>query len=232
MKLTAHDLARMTDLSAVRANTSLADVYELAEQAKKYNCIIAYVLPCFLEELKLLLADAPQVGPAAAVGFPSGGHATAIKVAEARQLVAAGSAELDMVANVGMLISGRYDYVRDEIKAVGRAAGGVPLKVILECHYLTDDQIRKGAELCVEAGAEWVKTGSGWTETGATVGNVALIKSVVGDDAQVKASGGVRDLETLAEMYRHGARRYGIGLKAGVRLLEQLAAMPGGEMEI
>jgi len=232
MKLTVDDFARMTDLSCVRADVDLAEVRELAKQAKRFNCIIAYVLPCYLEELKALLEDAPEVGPAAAVGFPSGAHTMAIKVEEARQLAAAGSAELDMVANTGMLRSGRYDYVRDEIKAVHEAAGGVPLKVILECHHLTDDEIRKGSELCVSAGAEWVKTGTGWTETGATVENVALIKSVVANDAQVKASGSVRDLQTAAEMIRRGAERFGIGLRDGVRLLEEIAAMPGGAMEI
>ena len=232
MKLTAHDLARMIDLSMVKANSTLDDVHTLAEQAKKYNCIIAYVLPCYLEEIQELLNDAPEVGPSAAVGFPSGGHTTALKVEETRQLVAAGSAELDMVSNIGMLISGRYDYVRDEIRAVHDAAEGTPLKVILECHYLTDDQIRRGAELCVEAGAEWVKTGTGWTETGATPENITLIKSVVGDDALVKASGSVRTLDQIAEMYRRGARRYGIGLKAGVKILEELTAMPDGAMEI
>ena len=232
MKLTVDDFARMTDLSCVRADVDLAEIRELAEQAKRFNCIIAYVLPCYLEELKTLLKDAPEVGPAAAVGFPSGAHTTAIKVEEARQLAAAGSAELDMVANTGMLRSGRYDYVRDEIKAVHEAAGGVPLKVILECHHLTDDEIRKGSALCVAAGAEWVKTGTGWTETGATVENVALIKSVVGNNAQVKASGSVRDLRTAAEMIRRGAQRFGIGLRDGVRLLEEIAAMPGGAIEI
>jgi deoxyribose-phosphate aldolase len=232
MKLTIHDLARMIDLSAVKANSTLADVEELARQATKYHCIIAYVLPCYLERLKGLLAGVPEVGPAAAVGFPSGGHTTAMKVEETRQLVAAGSAELDMVANIGMLISGEYGFVRDEIKAVRDAAQGTPIKVILECHYLTGDQIRRGAELCVGAGAEWVKTGTGWAQSGATIENIALIKSVVGEAAGVKASGGIRTLEQIAELYRRGARRYGIGLRSGVRILDELAALPGSTLEV
>jgi deoxyribose-phosphate aldolase len=232
MKLTVHDLARLIDLSSVRANVDLAEVHELAVQARRFDCIIAYILPCYLATLKALLADAPTVGPAAAVGFPSGGHTTEIKVAEARDLVAIGSAELDMVANIGMILSGRYDYVEDEIRRVREAAGGVALKVILECHYLTDEQIRRASEACVRAGADWVKTGTGWTETGATPENVALIKSVVGDDAGVKASGGVRNLDTLVEMYRCGARRFGVGLRAGVKMLEQCSAMPGGIIKV
>ncbi len=232
MKLSVEDIARMTDLSVVRAHHTLAEVHELARRAKQYNCIIAYVLPCYLEELKTLLADAPDVGPAAAVGFPSGGHTTEFKVAEAKALVEAGSAELDMVANVGMLRSGRYDFVEDEIRRVVEAAGDTILKVILECHHLTDDEIRRGSELCVRAGAAFVKTCSGWAETGATLHNVTLIKSVVGNDALVKASGGVRDIETLAEMYRRGATRFGIGMAAGEKIFRQCAALPGGAVEV
>lgn len=232
MQLSVHELARLIDLSSVRADVNLAEVDRLATQASKYNCIIAYVLPCYLARLKELLVDAPEVGPAAAVGFPSGGHTTESKVAETRELVAAGSVELDMVANVGMLLSGRYDYVEDEIRRVRDAADGTPLKVILECHFLGDDQIRRGSEACVRAGADWVKTGTGWTPSGATVENIALIKSVVGDDAGVKASGGVRSLEQIVQMYQRGARRFGIGLNAGVRLLEECAALPGGILEI
>jgi len=232
MQLSVHDVARMTDLSAVRADVDLAEVGELADQAKRFNCIIAYVLPCYMTELETMLDGAPEVGVGGAVGFPSGGHATAVKVAETRQCLADGAAELDMVVNVGMLRSGRYDYVEDEIRRVVEAAEGTPLKVILECHYLDDDEIRRGSEICVRAGAAFVKTGSGWTPTGATLHNVTLIKSVVGDDAQVKASGGVRDVETLVEMYRRGATRFGVGLVSGVKLLEQCAAMPGGAVEV
>ena len=221
MKPTVHDVARMMELSVVKAHTDLADVRGLAEDAKKYRCVIAYVLPCYLAELKALLQDVPDVGPSAAVGFPSGAHTTEIKVAETRELVRLGSAELDMVANVGMLRSGRYDFVEEDVRRVVEAAEGTPVKVILECHWLTDDQIRRGAEISVRAGAAFVKTGSGWAPTGATLHNVTLIKSVVGDDAQVKASGGVRDLETLVEMHRRGATRFGVGRAAGVRILQQ-----------
>ena len=231
MQLTVHDIARMTELSAVRADVDLAEVHQLAEESKKYNCVIAYVLPCYLRPLKAWLEDAPEVGPSAAVGFPSGAHTSEIKAAEARQLVQLGSAELDMVANVGMLRSGRYDYVEDDIRGVVDAAEGTPVKVILECHYLSDDEIFRGSQIAVRAGAAFVKTGSGWTPTGATLDNVTLIKSVVGDDAQVKASGGVRDLETLVEMYRRGATRFGIGRAAGVEIFQQCAALPGATVE-
>jgi len=232
MKLTVNEIARMMDLSAVRAEVDLAEVGKLAGQAKKYNCIIAYVLPCYLAELAALLKDAPEVGTAAPVGFPGDAPATEIKAAEAKQLVAAGSAELDMVANVGMLRSGRYDYVEEDIRRVVDAAAGTPLKVILECHYLSDDEIRRGCEVCIRAGADWVKTGTGWSPTGATLHNVSLIKSAVGEAIKVKASGGIRDLETLVEMYRRGARRFGVGWVAGAEILDHCAALPGGAVKV
>jgi len=232
MQLTVTDVARMMDLSAVKTDTDLDAVNQLAEHAKRLNCICAYALPCHLARLKTLLEDAPDVLVGAAVGFPSGGHATSIKAAEARQCLADGADELDMVINVGMLRSGQYDFVEQDIKAVIDAAEGKLVKVILEAHYLTDDQIRRGSEICVRAGADFVKTGTGWAETGATLHNIALIKSVVGDDAQVKASGGVRDLETLLEMYRLGARRFGVNTGAGIRILEECANLSGAAVQM
>lgn len=221
MALGFNEIARMMDLSAVKTNTDLADVRELCEYAKKFNCICAYVLPCYMSELKALLADAADVLLGGAVGFPAGANSSATKAAEARELVAAGAGELDMVMNVGMLRSGRYDYVEDDIKAVIDAADGTLLKVVIEAHYLDDDQIKRASEICVAAGADFVKTGSGWADTGATLHNITLIKSVVGDDIAIKASGGVRDLETVEEMYRRGATRFGVNIASGVKILEQ-----------
>lgn len=222
----------MMDLSAVETDTDLRAVRELAEQAKRLTCCCAYVLPCYVARMKALLEDAPGVLVGGAVGFPSGAHTTAVKAAEARQLIAEGAGELDMVINVGMLRSGEYAYVEDDIRAVVEAAQGTLLKVILETHYLTDDQIKRGSEICVRAGADFVKTGTGWAETGATLHNIRLIKSVVGDGAQIKASGGVRDLDTLVAMYRLGATRFGVNMKAGVKILEDCAALPGAAVEV
>ena len=232
MKLTARDLARMIDLSAVRADVDLDEVRRLAEAAKEHRCICAFVMPCYLPELVRLLADAPETGAGAVVGFPSGAASTETKAAEARRQRDQGAVELDMVINVGMLRSGCDQYVEDDIRAVVEAADGTPVKVILECHCLTDEQIVRGSRIAVRAGAALVKTGTGWAPTGATLQNVSLIKSVVGDAAEVKAAGGVRDLRTVAEMIRRGASRFGIGLASGVRVFEELAALPGGAVDV
>jgi deoxyribose-phosphate aldolase len=232
MKLTLRQLARMMDLSAVRTDVDLEEIHRLAEKAKKYACICAFPMPCYLPELKRLLADAPEVGVGGVVGFPSGAHSTAVKVAEARQQLEQGAVELDMVVNVGWLRSGRDKEVEEDIRAVVTAADGTPVKVILEVHYLSNEQIVRGCRLAVQAGAAFVKTGTGWAPTGATLENVALMKDTVGDAAQVKAAGGVRDLATVVEMIRRGVSRFGVGLTSGVKILEECAALPGGTTEV
>lgn len=228
VKLTHHELARMIDLSAVRTDVDLSEVYRLAQAAKKYRCVCAFVLPSYLPELRKLLADSPEVGIGGVVGFPSGSHNTSTKVTEARDQLANGATELDMVINVGMLRSGRDQYVENDIRAVVEAADGTPVKVILEAHYLTNEEIIRGSQIAVLAGASFVKTGTGWAPSGATLDNVQLIKSVVGDSVAVKAAGGVRDLETVVKMIQFGVTRFGLGLQSGIMILDQCAALPDG----
>jgi len=220
------------DLSAVQASDSEQRVRELAAAARGRNCIIATTLNSQVELIVDLLADAPATGVGGNVGFPSGGTTRAGKVAEAKETVALGCAENDMVIDVGKFLSGRRQYVLDEITAVVEASDPLPVKVIIECHYLTDDQIRIASELCVRGGASFVKTSTGWTPTGATPQNVALIKSVVGDSAQIKAAGGVRGLDMLVELYRCGARRFGIGLGHEGEILDRCAALAGGAVDV
>ena len=151
-----------------------------------------------------------------------------MKIAEVREHRALGAMELDMVINVGMLRSGRDQHVEDDMRGVVEAAEGTPVKVILEAHYLTDEEIVRGSRIAVRAGAAFVKTGTGWAPTGATLHNVALIKSAVGEAAQIKAAGGVRDLQTVVEMIRLGVTRFGVGAKSGRAILDACAALPDG----
>ena len=232
MILTSNDLARLIDLSSVRAECDESEIRELAATARRLGVVCVFALPCYTRLLASLLADAPHIGVGGVVGFPSGAHTTAIKVAEVRQQLADGATELDMVINVGQLRSGLYQAVGGDIRAVVEAAGGVPVKVILECHWLTADQIRIGSELAVAAGAAWVKTGTGWAPTGATLDNLTIMRDAVGGRAGIKASGGVRDLASVAAMYRLGVRRFGIGTASGIRILDDCAALPGGGVEV
>ena len=224
MKFTVKQLARMVDLTAVRADTGEAEVRALAEAAKTYQPICACTLPGHTPLLRDLLADEPDVHIVGAIGFPSGGHTTTIKVAEAQELLGMGCSELDMVVNIGLVQSGHYERVLDDIRAVVDVAGKVPVKVILECYYLSNEEICRACESCIQAGAAFVKTSTGWAPTGATFENVALIKSCVGDAIVIKAAGGIRDLDTVLEMYRLGARRFGIGLSSALAIFEECAA--------
>ena len=223
MQPTIQNLANMIDLTAVRAEDDEAVVRALADAAKKYRPICVCTLPGHTPLLRHLLADEPDIHIVGAVGFPSGGNTTATKVAETQELLHMGCSELDMVINIGLLRSGRYQRVLDDIRGVVDVAGAAPVKVILECHYLSPDQIRVGCELCIQAGASFVKTSTGWAPTGATLENVALIKSCVGDAIAVKAAGGIRDLDTVMEMYRLGARRFGVGLSSAISIFEECA---------
>jgi deoxyribose-phosphate aldolase len=231
MRLTVPDIARMMDFSAVQAESSEEDVRDLARWAKECQCAAAFALPSQTPLVAELLADEPAIAIGGVVGFPSGGTTAESKAREAEELLRMGCGELDMVINVGMLRSRRNDRVEDDIRRVVDAAKGAPVKVILECHHLSDDEIRTGCELSVKAGAAWVKTGTGWAPTGATLENVALIRSCVGDAVGIKAAGGVRGLETLVEMYRRGARRFGVGTGSAVKILQQCATRSGGFVE-
>ncbi len=223
--MTAQEIAGMIDISAVRADSTLEEIRHSAELAKRCGCICVFALPAHTPYLIEQLAGT-RVLAGGVVSFPGGGETTATKAATAAELVRMGCGEIDMVNNLAWLKAGKKElYVRD-VRAVVEAAGGRPVKVILECHWLTEDEIVRACGWCVEAGAAWVKTGTGWAPTGATLENVALMKRTVGARCQVKAAGGVRDLNTLLAMHDRGARRFGIGVRTAQTILEAAA---GGE---
>jgi deoxyribose-phosphate aldolase len=219
--LTAEEIAQMIDISAVRADSTDRQIEELAATACIYHCYLATVLPSQTLLAKSLLGGG-KVKLGGNVGFPSGGQTTSIKVKETEELVVNGVDEIDMVIDIAALLSGRYEHVRNEISAVVAAAQARPVKVILECFFLNDDQVRMGCDLAIKGGAAYVKTSTGWTQTGATLENVALIKSHVGNTIKIKASGGIRDLETLLEMYRRGASRFGISLDSTIKIMNAI----------
>ncbi len=216
-------IAGMMDLSAVQAQNTEDDVRALVALAKEYRCIAVFTLPGLTGLAAHLLGDEPGIRLGGVVGFPSGGSTTALKAGKAEEMVGLGCFELDMVINVGLLRSGRLEAVRTDIRGVVRAAQGAPVKVILECHHLTDEEIRTACRICLDSGAAYVKTGTGWTETGATPHNVALMKSVVRDRLGVKAAGGIRNLKTLLELHGLGATRFGVGYDSAQRILRELS---------
>lgn len=220
-------IPRMIDISGVRTDVSMEEVDQIAQVAKQFRFICAFAMPCFTKIMVDKLRDEPDIMVGGVVGFPSGADTTFVKVADAKEMVSLGVDELDMVINVGALKSGRYELVRDDIRAVVEAANGLPVKSILEVAYLTDDEIRRGAELAVEAGVTYVKTGTGWAGRPTTVEHIRLIKSVVGDNALVKAAGGVRSLDTLLDMVDAGCSRFGIGLRSVVNIMGEVYSRTG-----
>jgi deoxyribose-phosphate aldolase len=186
--------------------------------------IAAHALPHFVPLLRSLVPAGGSTLVGGPVGFPSGGHTTMIKLAEARSLVEAGADEMDMMINLGRLKSDDLGYVRDEIKAVVEGIAPVPLKVILEVSRLTDDEIRRGSEAVVEAGAAFVKTGTGWTGEPTTLDHIRLINAVVQGSCRIKASGGIRNLETINAMLSLGVTRFGINTDVALGLLKECAS--------
>lgn len=234
MKLNSETLAQMIDISAVQAAHGEAEVRILADRAHDYHFKAVHVLPCWVRMLRDLVGDSPYSVVGAPVGFPGGGHTTGTKLAEASELIQDGVQEMDIMLNVGRHRSGDYAYVENEIKAVVALAHeqGIPVKVILEVHYLNPDQIRRACEMCINAGAEFVKTSTGWAPTGATLEVVKLITDFVGDLIQVKAAGGVRDLETVRTMYGMGVRRFGMNIEAATAIVRECVSLPAGAAEL
>lgn len=218
-------IAAMIDHTLLKPEATKDEVALLCAEAAKYGfasvCVNPFWVPYCAE---LLRGHAPAV--CTVVGFPLGATNAAIKAEEARLAVAQGATEVDMVLNVGALKSGMLDVVERDIAAVRQAIPGVVLKVILETALLDDKQKIAACEASVRAGADFVKTSTGFASGGATAGDVALMRRVVGEEVGVKASGGVRTKSDATTMMRAGANR--IGASAGVKILQEVPGLAGG----
>lgn len=214
-------LGRMMDISTVRTDSTAEEVERMLSIVKTYRCICASPMPYFTPYVIRQLEDTPDTVVTGVVSFPSGAETTQTKVHMAKELIAMGCRELDMVINVGALKSGRYDYVHQDIRAVVDAAGGVPVKTILEICYLTDDEIARASLTAVEAGSAFIKTGTGWGTRPTTAETVRLIRSVVGDSAKIKSAGGVQSLDILLELLEAGCDRFGVGVRSAAAIFEE-----------
>jgi len=212
-------LASMIDHAVLSPEATIDDLIAGCELVRRLDVGCVCVRPCDVADVAARLSDT-SVAVGTVVGFPHGSAVTAVKAAEARQAIADGADELDMVLNIGALRSGRIDYVRDDIAAVVAVAGGKIVKVILECCYLDRDQKMAACEAAVEAGASFVKTSTGTAPGGATVEDVALLRSQVPDNVGVKAAGGIRTLADALAMIEAGATR--IGASATESILAEL----------
>eukprot|EP00696_Hemimastix_kukwesjijk_P009825 gnl/Hemi2/22401_TR7466_c0_g1_i1.p1 gnl/Hemi2/22401_TR7466_c0_g1~~gnl/Hemi2/22401_TR7466_c0_g1_i1.p1 ORF type:complete len:234 (-),score=68.53 gnl/Hemi2/22401_TR7466_c0_g1_i1:174-833(-) len=213
----APNLASLIDHTLLKPDATSADVVRLCREAVQHKffcvCVNAVNVPLAVAEL-----SGSDVVVCGVVGFPLGATPTVLKAAEAAWVVSAGAKEVDMVIHIGALKENRVHEVREDIAAVKHACGaGVLLKVILEAFLLTDAEKRLACSLCVEAGADFVKTSTGFAAGGATVEDVALMRSVVGSQLGVKASAGIRTRQAALAMVEAGASR--IGTSAGVQIV-------------
>ncbi|MCK9861940.1 deoxyribose-phosphate aldolase [Paenibacillus sp. ATY16] len=207
--LSAGEVAAYIDHTALKAETTKQEIIKLCEEAKQYHFATVCVNPGYVALAAQELAGS-GVGITTVVGFPLGATTTFAKAEEAKDAIANGATEVDMVINVGLIKSGDFEGVKHDVEGVVLACKGkAVLKVILETGLLTDEEKVRACEICKEAGADFVKTSTGFGKGGATAEDIALMRRTVGPDLGVKASGGVRDLETALKMIEAGASRIG-----------------------
>lgn len=217
--MTNENLAPYIDHTLLKPESTRAEISRLCEEAKRYGFAAVCVNPHWVRDAADALRDT-DVQIATVVGFPLGATTTFTKVAETRDALANGATEIDMVINVGALKSGNELVVYEDIKQVVRAAADKAIvKVIIETGLLSDDEKRLACKLAKEAGADFVKTSTGFGPGGATVEDIKLMREVVGENIGIKASGGVRDAATAREMIAAGATR--IGTSSGVKIISE-----------
>lgn len=209
---------KMIDHTVLKADTPLETVKRICEEAMEYGFASVCINPCHVAYCADYLKDS-DVNVCTVIGFPLGANTSAVKAFETKDAIANGADEIDMVMNIGALKDKNYDLVRDDVKAVVEAANGTLVKVILETCLLTEDEIKKACELCVEAKADYVKTSTGFSTRGATIEDVRIMKEAVHGKAKVKAAGGVRTPEDMVKIVAAGADR--IGTSAGCSLVKK-----------
>ncbi len=207
---------KLIDHTLLKQDASPEQIVNLCEEAKKFDFMSVCVNPAYVP-LAASCLKGSDVKVCTVIGFPLGMSLTKTKVEEAVLCVKEGAQEVDMVINVGMLKAGHDDYVKEEIKLLKEVAGSRVLKVIIETCLLTDEEKVRACQLSKEAGADFVKTSTGFSTGGATAHDVALMRKTVGPDMGVKASGGVRTHEDLIAMVEAGANR--IGTSNGTKII-------------
>lgn len=212
------NINKLIDHTALKPNTTKESILKLTTEAKTYDFASVCVNPCWIELAHQELKNT-DVKVCTVIGFPLGANTTEVKVFEAKDAIEKGAQEIDMVINIAMLKDKEYDYVENEIHQIVEAAKDKAIvKVIIEACLLTDEEKIKACELSQKAGADFVKTSTGFSTGGATVHDIALMRKTVGAEMGVKASGGVHTHEEALAMVEAGANR--IGASAGVKLLK------------
>jgi deoxyribose-phosphate aldolase len=202
------DIAKYIDYTLLKATATPADIEKLCKEALEYGFYSVCVNSGYVPLAAQLLKDT-DTKVCTVVGFPLGAMSTQAKLYETSVALTQGAQEIDMVLNVGLFLSGNVAKVLDEIALLKQETGDRVLKVIIETCYLNDEQKRLASQVCVDAGADFVKTSTGFGTGGATLADVQLIKEVVGDRAKIKASGGIHDKQTALQYISLGVNRIG-----------------------
>lgn len=213
MNITNEQIYSMTDHTNLNKTATMKDIEQLCEEAKAYGAASVCVSPYYVCKASSLLKDT-NVKVCTVIGFPNGYSTSAIKAAEATDAIALGAHEIDMVANINAIKNGYWDAVLSDIKSVRRACdkyhSGIVLKVIIETCLLTDEEIERMCDICIEAGADYIKTSTGFDKQGANAWHITLMKERIGNRTlKIKASGGIRTLVDAEKMIKAGADRIG-----------------------
>ena len=215
------NIAQTIDHTLLKATATQAEINKICEEAIQYNFKTVCVPTCYVEMADELLKNT-DIGITTVVGFPLGNETPKTKAFQALEAVINGATDIDTVINIGALKDRRYDYVREDIKSVVEAAKGEKestiVKVIIETCYLTEEEIAKATEIVIDAGADFVKTSTGFGTRGAEVNDIKIMKSVAKDKIEIKASGGIGDIQTAKEMIELGATR--LGVSKGIAIIK------------
>ena len=209
------NIAKYIDHTILKPIAQRKDIEQLCKEAKEYGFASVCVNPCWVSYASELLKGS-AVKVCTVIGFPLGANDSAVKAFEAKTAIEQGAQEVDMVINIGALKAGEYDIVQKDIEAVREASKGKLLKVIIETSYLTDEEKQKVCQICAACGADFVKTSTGFSQSGATEQDVALMAKAAGAKVKVKASGGIRTREDALKMIEAGASR--LGTSSGVKI--------------
>lgn len=209
-----NEIFKYVDHTKLAATSTLEEIRTLCSEAVKYGTASVCIPPCYIEAAK---TDFPALNICTVIGFPLGYCTTETKVFETKDAVAKGADEIDMVINVCYVKNKQFDAVLDEIKAVKNACGGKLLKVIIETCYLTDEEKIKLCQLVTEAGAEFIKTSTGFGTAGAKAEDIVLFRENIGENVKIKAAGGIRTKEDMESFIELGCSR--IGTSGAVKAL-------------
>ncbi len=212
------DLARLIDHTLLKSDTKIEDIKKLCEEAIKYTFYSVCINPCYVKIAKELLKDS-DIKICTVISFPLGSSTIKTKIYEATEAIENGADEIDMVMNIGMFKSNKYEYVHEEISSIKKTMEKRILKVIIETSILNEEEKIKASEMVKKSGANFVKTSTGFSQGGATKEDILLIRKAVGDNFGIKASGGIKTYQQAVELINAGATR--IGSSSSVKIMEE-----------